>query len=66
MNVRTLWRGRPPPKRNTVRAGDIGAPASLRSLPAPTERRICIVCILLCHDVEKKVDGSTFGLIGTL
>jgi hypothetical protein len=31
-----------------VRAGDVEAPASLGSLPAPTERRICIVCILWC------------------
>jgi hypothetical protein len=41
-----------------LRAGDVGAPATLGRLPAPTERRIFIVWILLCHDVEKKVDGS--------
>jgi hypothetical protein len=30
-----------------VRAGDIRAPASLGSLPAPTKRRIFNICILL-------------------
>jgi hypothetical protein len=49
-----------------LRAGDVGALATLGSLPAPTERRIFIVCILLCVDVEKKVDGSTSGQTGTI
>jgi hypothetical protein len=37
-----------------VRAGDVGAPATLGSLPAPTERRIFIVCILLCVMMWKR------------
>jgi hypothetical protein len=49
-----------------VIARDVGALATLGSLPAPTERRIFIVCILLCHDVEKKADGSTPGPTGSL
>jgi hypothetical protein len=36
-----------------LRAGDVGAPATLGSLPAPTERRIFIVCILLCVTMWK-------------
>jgi hypothetical protein len=31
-----------------VRAGDVGALATLGGLPTPTKRRIFIVCILLC------------------
>jgi hypothetical protein len=31
-----------------VRTGDVGAPATLGSLPSPTERRIFIFCILGC------------------
>jgi hypothetical protein len=49
-----------------LRAGDVRVLATLGSLTAPTKRRIFIVCILLCHDVEKKADGSTTGLTGTL
>jgi hypothetical protein len=46
-------------------ARDVGTLATLGSLPAQTETRIFIVCILLCQ-VEKKVDGSTPGPTGTL
>jgi hypothetical protein len=55
--------GSAPPKQketaHRLRAGDVGALATLDREPAPTERRIFIVCILLCHDVARKVDCST-------
>jgi hypothetical protein len=31
-----------------VRAGDVGAPTTPGGLAAPTERRVFIICILLC------------------
>jgi hypothetical protein len=50
-----------------LRARDVGGLATLDSLSTLTERRIFIVCILLCiHDVEKKVYGSTPGPTGTI
>jgi hypothetical protein len=40
---------------DTVTVRDVGAPATLGSLLALTERRIFIVCILLCQDEEKRL-----------
>jgi hypothetical protein len=36
------------------RAGDVGTLATLGGLPTPTERRIFIVCILLCVMMRKR------------
>jgi hypothetical protein len=57
MNVRTLWRGRPPMKRKKmyaarrVGAGDVRAPATLGSFARPD---------------RKQDDGNKRGPTGTL
>jgi hypothetical protein len=50
-----------------VTARHLGAPTTLGSLTAVTKRRI-LQCLHpgMCHDVEKKVNGSTPELTGTL
>jgi hypothetical protein len=54
----TLQRGRP--LRNgkryctQIKTGAVGAPATIGNLPPPTERRIFIVCIMLCVMMWKR------------
>jgi hypothetical protein len=50
-----------------LRARDVGASATLGSF-AHTNRKKDLYCLhpVVCHDVEKKVDGSTPGLARTL
>jgi hypothetical protein len=67
-----LWRGWLPPKRkeestHRERARDVGALATLSSFACTNQKKdLYYLHPVVCHDVEKKVNGSIPGSTGTL
>jgi hypothetical protein len=60
MSVKALWRGQPPPKKETahrLRAGDVEASAATLGSFAGTDRKKVHYYLhpVVCHDVDRRM-----------